>query len=259
MVVISAARQRFNVKDTELLWRAHAYSAFKHLLVFCPFEAQAIQQLSLAQESWSRALLGWENQFPGIAAIIDLNWLHISRIASIERCGLLARLKAYPTSTVFNRLQTIMDAAGVLASNWISQSCSIYTAALGSLPPPANGTAWKCLLPYVERDICAADTALRDLSIFTSRNLTWYPFPSPQVQRRSIISSLYDNNGTTPAMQRMFGRIRAGATALPWPNSICPARNNADGGTMHILSSCESTDRCRNLLLQNLLRDVRST
>ena len=28
---------------------------------------------------------------------------------------------------------------------------------------------------------------------------------------------------------------------------------------MRISSSCESTDRCRNLLLQNLLGDVRST
>ena len=28
---------------------------------------------------------------------------------------------------------------------------------------------------------------------------------------------------------------------------------------MHILRSCESTDKCRNLLLQNLPRDVRST
>ena len=101
--------------------------------------------------------------------------------------------------------------------------------------------------------------ALRDLSVFTNRTLTWYPFPSPQVQRRSIISSIYDNNGTTPAMQRMFGRIRAGAKARPWPNSICPACNNADGGTMRILSSCESSARCRSLLLQNLLGDIRST
>ena len=177
----------------------------------------------------------------------------------MERCACLVRLKVYPTSTVLNRLQTIMDAAGVLASSWTSQSCSIYTTALGSIPPTANGTAWKCRIPYVERNICAADTTLRDLPIFTNRTLTWYPFPSPQVQRRSIISPLYDTNGTTPAMLRMFGRIRAGATALPWPNSTCPACNNADGGTMHILSSCESTDRCRNLLLQNLLRDVRST
>ena len=125
----------------------------------------------------------------------------------MERCALLACQKAYPTSTVCNRLQTIMDAAGVLASSWIPPSCSIYTTALGSIPPPANGTAWKCLLPYVERNICAADTALRDLSVFTNRTLTWHPFPSPQVQRRSIISPLYDINGNLLLQNPKFAKL----------------------------------------------------
>ena len=90
---------------------------------------------------------------------------------------MLARLKAYHTSTVFNRLQTIMDAASLLASSWTYQSNSIYMSALGTTPPPTNGIAWKCFLPCVKRNICAADTALWNLAIITNRALTWYPPP----------------------------------------------------------------------------------
>ena len=131
--------------------------------------------------SAGRALLSWENQLSRIAATIDFNWLHIFRIAAMERRALLARLKAYPTSTLFIRLQTIMDAASLLASSWTCQSSSIYMSALGTTPPPTNGIAWKFLLLCVKRNICAADTALWNLAIITNRALTWYP-PPPLLQ-----------------------------------------------------------------------------
>ena len=100
-------------------------------------------------------------------------------------------------------------------------------------------------------------TALRDLSVVTCATLQWYPFPSLQAQRRGRISNIYGTDGTTPTMQRLFGRLRAGATALPWPNGICPACNTDVGGTMHILSSCESTVKCRTVFLQNIPEDER--
>ena len=176
----------------------------------------------------------------------------------MERCALLARLKAYPTSTVFIRLQTIMDAASLLASSWTCQSSSIYMSALGTTPPPTNGIAWKCLLPCVKHNTCAADTALWNLAIIANRALTWYP-PPPllQDQRRRKISTLYFNIDTTPAMLRVFGRIRAGAKALPWPNNICPACGNANGGTVHILRTCNSTAGCRSALMRKRSVDTR--
>ena len=50
-VVRYAARHRLHVTATEALWRSQAYNAFKHLLVFCPLEQQAMAKLSAAQES----------------------------------------------------------------------------------------------------------------------------------------------------------------------------------------------------------------
>ena len=132
----------------------------------------------------------------------------------MERCALLARLKAYPTSTMFIRLQTIMDAASLLASSWTCQSSSIYMSALGTTPPPTNGIAWKCLLPSVKRNICAADTALWNLSIITNRALTWYP-PPPllQDQRRRKISTL-DINIDNALMRKLSVDTRRAYCAL---------------------------------------------
>ena len=131
-------------------------------------------------------------------------------------------------------------------------------SALGTTPPPTNGIAWKCLLPCVKRKICAADTALWNLAIITNRTLTYYP-PPPllQDQRRRKISTLYLNFDTTPAMLRLFGRISAGAKALPWPHNICPAWGKANGGTVHSLRTCNSTAGCRSALMRKLSVDTR--
>ena len=58
-----------------------------------------VTQLSVAQETWGRALFGWETKLSGTAAIGDLGWVHIAMEAVIKRCSLFARMKGRsPTS-----------------------------------------------------------------------------------------------------------------------------------------------------------------
>ena len=76
------------------------FNAFKHLFIFCPLDPHALKQLSLAQATWAMALLGWEPDLSGLAAIGDIGWLHITMESLAVRCSLLARMKDLSPSPV---------------------------------------------------------------------------------------------------------------------------------------------------------------
>ena len=104
-----------------MLWRSQAYNAFKHLLVFCPLETKILTKLSIAQETWARALLGWEPSLPGIAAVNDMGWMHITFEVIKERCALYTRLQKCTPARAIRRTLEIMDAASNVETCWTHQ------------------------------------------------------------------------------------------------------------------------------------------
>ena len=100
------------------MWKSLVFNAIKHLLMFCPVEEQTLNKLSVVQESWAKAILGWDSKLPGQAAICDLGWQHITRELMLARCSLYARIKSLPDAPVYVRMKDMLNAAACINTGW---------------------------------------------------------------------------------------------------------------------------------------------
>ena len=112
-----------------------------------------LEPLAKAQETWARALLGWNANLPGPAAVSDLGWLHITRELMMLRAAFYTRLKDLPAGPAYTRIKDIMAAAEHIRSSWSHQTMIMLRSAITPLPTPAGNAAWRSVLPQATRNI----------------------------------------------------------------------------------------------------------
>ena len=100
-------------------------------------EDQTLKKLSIAQETYSKAILGWNTGLPGPAAISDLGWLHITRELMLARCSLYARFKGLPDAPVYARMKDMLDAAARINMGWSYHTKAMFQAAISPVQPPS--------------------------------------------------------------------------------------------------------------------------
>ena len=123
----------------------------------------------------ARALLGWNANLPGPAAVSELGWPHITRELMMLRAAFYIRLKDLPAGPAYTRIKDIMAAAEHIRSSWSHQTMIMLRSAITPLPTPARNAAWRSVLPQATRNIKLINEILNQASLVSTPNLSFYP------------------------------------------------------------------------------------
>ena len=205
-------------------------------------DGQVLKQLTTAQETWARAILGWNADLQGSAAISDLGWLHITRKLMLIRCSLYARLKNVPNAQVFTSIKDIMDAAAHSNMGWSHQTRAMFRAAVNPMPPPSGEVTWQSMLPLALRNLRLVDEVLKQVALLSAPDLPHYPKHRSSPSHHNMVYHLQ----LQFAKCSLFGSLRAGAKIFPGAGKICPACDHEHNGTAYILRGCPSILICLN-------------
>ena len=121
-----AAKYKTAMHTTLIMWKSFAFNAFRHLLLFCRLDGATFKPLPKAQETWARALLGWNANLPGTAAVSDIGWLHITRELMMLRAAFYIRLKDLLAGPAYTRIPDILAAAERIHSSWSTKPCPCF-------------------------------------------------------------------------------------------------------------------------------------
>ena len=214
-----AAKHHLPIPQLLIMWKSLVFNAFKHLLIFCPIEDQTLKKLSIAQETWAKAILGWNTGLPGPAAISDLGWLHITRELMLARCSLYARLKGLPDAPVYARMKDMLDAAARINMGWSYHTKAMFQVAISPVRPPSGEITWQSMIPLATRNLKRIDDVLRQVAFICSPGLLYYPKHGHSPDHQHTLYKLrLDFNKC-----KLFGSLRAGAQIFPHPGGGCPA------------------------------------
>ena len=244
----TSCKYKVTLYTTLIMWKSLAFNAFKHLLVFCQFENTILEPLAKAQETWARALLGWNANLPGPAAISDLGWLHITKELMMLRAAFYIRLKDLPAGPAYTRIKDIMAAAERIRSSWSHQTMIMLRSVITPLSTPAGNTAWRSVLPQATRNIKLINETLLQASLVSTPNISLYPKHRLTPHHHHLLYKLQLDF----AKSNFFGTLRAGASIFAQPLSKCPACGDNECDTTHILRKCISTRTCLNTWLMNI-------
>ena len=157
------------------MWKSLVFNAIKHLLIFCPVEVQTLNKLSVVQESWAKAILGWDPKLPGQAAICDLGWQHITRELILARCSLYARIKNLPDTPVYVRMKDMLSAAACINIGWSYHTTVMFQAAISPVQPPTGDITWRSMLPLATRNLKRIDDVIWQATLSCSSAVQFYP------------------------------------------------------------------------------------
>ena len=233
---------------TLIMWKYLAFNAFRHLLLFCLLDGAIFKPLAKAQETWARALLGWNANLPGTAAVSDLGWLHITRELMMLRAAFYIRLKDLPAGPAYTRIQDILAAAERIHSSWSHQTMTMLQNVITPLPLPTDNAAWRSVLPQATRNIKLLDEIQTQTSLLCIPNLPLYPKHRITPHHHFLLYKLHMDFAKT----NLFGTLRAGASIFTHPHSNCPACGHDEYDTPHIIRGCRSTSSCLNTLIMNI-------
>ena len=243
-----AAKHNLRIPQSLIMWKSVVFNAIKHLLIFCPVDVQTLNKLSVVQESWAKAILGWGPKLPGQAAICDLGWQHITRELMLARCSLYARIKSLPDAPVYVRMKDMLSAAACINTGWSYHTSVMFQAAISPVQPPAGDITWRSMLPLATRNLKRLDDVLWQATLSCSSVFQFYPKHGLSPNHQHILYRLrLDFNKC-----KLFGSMRAGAQTFPHPSKGCPACGHTAYNIAHMLRSCKSTRHLLNVWLRQV-------